>query len=376
MKNQNKIDAHQHIVPLSSQIPKSIKKAGYYDTEERDGKQFMTQNFIKWQRPVSDKIFFLEPRLEFMAKHNIVHAGILTLSQFYCNLINKSATLDIIKFQNDFHLEIQEQHPTKFSCGFVVQPRYINEALDEIMTRVDQGLKFLCLPTHYKTSKREGSKWVSCTDKNCERIFELANHLYLPVQFHPYDYEEFIRLDDLNSFWSGHTKAMGFLTGHLFDQFTLKNFHLKYPKMRTYFSHANLTAITTMGRTVQAWSGRPDLFPNVEESPSTSLKSKNIFYDTITHDPDVLNLLLKKISQEQLMFGTDIPYPLGEGIPYVNKNEYPGCVLDKLLSLDSIGFRRNGSEKENIGYKNFANWLYGENFIEKEKFFDSLIYQI
>ncbi len=57
------IDGHGHILPRQHQIPKSIKRLGYFNIEELDGKPFMTQDFIKWKRPISHQTFFIEPRL-------------------------------------------------------------------------------------------------------------------------------------------------------------------------------------------------------------------------------------------------------------------------------------------------------------------------
>ena len=39
----------------------------------------------------------------------------------------------------------------------------------------------------------------------------------------------------------------------------------------------------------------------------------NRFYlDTAVFDPDSLQLLIKKMGEDRLMFGTDYPFPLGE----------------------------------------------------------------
>ena len=56
----------------------------------------------------------------------------------------------------------------KFTCGFVVQPRYIDQALKEIDRCVNElGLKLLCLPTHFLNNQ---GKWVSVAEEEVDPI--------------------------------------------------------------------------------------------------------------------------------------------------------------------------------------------------------------
>ena len=74
----------------------------------------------------------------------------LCLSQLYCNGWGKKECIDGIRFQNDFNASVQSDNPEKFTCGFVVQPLYMDHALKEIERCVTQlGLNVLCLPTHF-----------------------------------------------------------------------------------------------------------------------------------------------------------------------------------------------------------------------------------
>ena len=64
-------------------------------------------------------------------------------------------------------------YPEKFTCGFVVQPLYMDHALKEIERCVnDLNLKLLCLPTHFVN---ENGDWLSIAEADVDPIFELAN---------------------------------------------------------------------------------------------------------------------------------------------------------------------------------------------------------
>ncbi len=361
------IDGHGHILPSSKQIPQSIKNSGHFNIEGPLEKQLMTQDFINWKRPVSHPSFFIEPRLDWMGEHNIAHTVMLTLSQFYCNGINKDATLDIIKFQNDFHLQLQTDYPKQLSCGFVVQPLFLDEALLEIEKRVKEGLKFLCLPTHYKGAD---GMYRSSTDENCQEIFKLANEFHLPINFHPYDYEEIIKLKDINEYWSGHKSAMPFLTAQFYDMLVSKGIHEAFPNIRYYLSHGNIVSMATIGRNVQAYNGRKDLFPGVAKSPGYALSAKNIFCDSIVHDWDTIWLLKKKVGSAQILHGIDSPYPLGDGVDYVETTlkMYPGFTLDMAEKEGYI----NPAEKQDILRVNVVNWLYGQDSQQAQNFTKSI----
>jgi aminocarboxymuconate-semialdehyde decarboxylase len=54
-------------------------------------------------------------------------------------------------------------------------------------------------------------------------------------------------------------------------------------------------------------------------SPTQHLASgNNIWIDSLTHDPDLLEYLCKKIPKDRIMMGSDYPFPLGE-VPVAGK---------------------------------------------------------
>ena len=183
-----RINAHGHILPEPSEIPNFMKEKKLFWIDE--DKKFMRQQ--NWSRPINGKGFFLEDKINWMHQNNIDHAVMLCLSQLYCNGWKKKDCSDAIRFQNDFNASVQEMYPHKFTCGFVVQPLYIDLALKEIDKCVNMlGLKVMCLPSHFMNKKGE---WLSIADKEVDPIFELANKYELALQIHPYDGEKMVAL--------------------------------------------------------------------------------------------------------------------------------------------------------------------------------------
>ena len=337
-----RINAHGHILPEPSQIPKFMKekKLFWIDGDKKNMRQG------NWSRPISSPGFFLKEKIDWMKQNNIDHAVMLCLSQLYCNGWKKEDCIDSITFQNNFNASIQNDYPKTFTSGFVVQPLHMDHALKEIERCVNElNLKLLCLPTHFLNSNNE---WLSVAENEVDPIFEIANKYSLAIQIHPYDGEKMISLK--NKYWRFHLVWMMAQCADTLHLFTLRNLPNKYPNIRTSFAHGGMLGLASYGRRIQGFDGRPDLFEKLED-PRKTLGHKNLFFDTLVHDSHTLELLKKRVGTSQLIMGLDDPYPLGEieGIG----TSYPGRVLDYATEVGSL----TEEEKNNIWHKNVINWL-------------------
>ena len=337
-----RINGHGHLLPEPHQVPKFMKDKKLFSID--NDKKFMRQG--SWSRPITDPSFFLKEKLEWMEKNNIDHGVMLNLSQVYCNGWERQDAKDAIQWQNDFNASVQHNNPSKFTCGFAVQPKFMNDALLEIERCVTKlNLKLLCLPTHYLNDVDE---WVSVADESCNPIYELANKYKLAVEIHPYDGSKMIKLKDQN--WRFHLVWMMAQTADTLHFYTLQDVPNKYPNMRTAFAHGCMLGQANFGRRVQGFEGRPDLFEGTEH-PKTSLGHPNLFFDTLVHDPYTLQLLKHRVGVPQIISGLDDPYPLGEmeSVP----GSYPGKVIDDAVEL-KILTQQNSND---IWSKNVLKWL-------------------
>jgi aminocarboxymuconate-semialdehyde decarboxylase len=337
-----RINAHGHLLPEPHEIPSFMKEKKLFWIDEN--KKFMRQE--GWSRPITDPSFFFEEKLIWMEQHQIDHAVLLNLSQVYCNGWERLTTRDAIHWQNDFNASVQERRPDKFTCGFVVQPRYIDDALAEIERCVEKrNMRLLCLPTHFINGSGE---WVSVADESVYPIYELANHYGLAVEIHPYDGEKMVQLKD--QYWRFHLVWMMAQSADTLHLFTLKNFLGRFPNVRTCFAHGCMLGQANYGRRLQGFDGRPDLFEGTED-PREALGHPNLFFDTLVHDAHTLQLLKTRTGAAQIVAGLDDPYPLGEmeGVA----RSYPGRVIDFAVEA---GILTEG-EANNIWYENVLRWL-------------------
>ena len=120
-------------------------------------------------------------------------------------------------------------------------------------------------------------KWKGIFDKETAPIFELANKYKLAIEVHPYDGEKIVQLE--NKAWRFHLVWMIAQCADAYHFFTLNGYADKYPNMRTCFAHGGQLAQMNLGRRIQGFDGRPDLFEG-KKHPRKSVAHKNIFFDT------------------------------------------------------------------------------------------------
>lgn len=337
-----KINGHGHLLPYPEDIPAFMKQKKLFWVDS--DRKFMRQG--DWCRPVTDPSFFLNEKLEWMAKSGIDHEVILTLSQLYCNGLSEQDSLDALRFQNDFNAQIQAENREKFTTGFVVQPRYIDHSLKEIERNVSENkLGVLCLPTHFLDASE---KWVSVADESVFPIYELANHYGLALEIHPYDGEKMVNIAD--RYWRFHLVWMCAQTADAYHMYTLLGIAQRFPKLRTCFAHANMLGQANYGRRLQGFDGRPDLFEGATD-PRDSNQHASIFFDTLVHDVETFRLLVNRSGSSQILAGLDDPYPLGEmeTVP----GSYPGKVIDEARAAGII----TSKEFTEIWKDNVERWL-------------------
>ena len=341
-QKSTRINGHGHILPYPHEIPKFMKEKKLFSID--DDLKFMRQG--SWKRPITDPSFFLDEKLVWMEKYNINHGVMLNLSQLYCNGWKQNEAKDAIRWQNDFNASVQEKYPDKFTCGFVVQPLHMDDALAEIERAVEKlNLKVLCLPTHFLNADEE---WLSVGDKSVFPIYELANKYNLAVEIHPYDGEKMVNLKD--QYWRFHLVWMMAQCADTLHLYTLNDIPNKFENMRTCFAHGCMLGIANYGRRLQGYDGRPDLFEGAV-NPRTSLGHRNLFYDSLVHDSYTLELLKRRVGASQIVAGLDDPYPLGEmeGVA----NSYPGRVIDFAVEVNILTQR----EADEIWRDNVLRWL-------------------
>lgn len=83
--------------------------------------------------------------------------------------------------------------------------------------------------------------------------------------------------------------------------------------MKVCFAHGGGSFPFTMGRIEHGYQVRPDLCATqCRKSPLTFID--RIWTDSLVHDNDALDFLIKRLTVDRIMLGTDYPFPRKESI--------------------------------------------------------------
>ncbi|WP_212743135.1 amidohydrolase family protein [Microbacterium sp. 2FI] len=130
----------------------------------------------------------------------------------------------------------------------------------------------------------------------------------IPVFVHPWDMPASPRLDRWMAAWltgmpaETHLSIIAMILGGVFDRVP--------ESLRICFAHGGGSFAFWLGRLENAWHERRDLIGVSERPPSHYLDRFSV--DSVVFDPAALRLLVDTLGAEQVMLGSDYPYPLGE----------------------------------------------------------------
>lgn len=88
------------------------------------------------------------------------------------------------------------------------------------------------------------------------------------------------------------------------------------PDLRVCFVHGGGCAPDLLGRWDHAWHARADVSAHSSNPPSEVFGK--LFFDTVTHDADALELLRNKAGATQIVLGSDYPFDMADEDPIAN----------------------------------------------------------
>jgi aminocarboxymuconate-semialdehyde decarboxylase len=84
----------------------------------------------------------------------------------------------------------------------------------------------------------------------------------------------------------------------------------RHPRLRVLLAHGGGALLALRGRLRHAHSFQPQARARLGESPEATIR--RFYFDTVTHDPDVLRALVDFAGPERVLLGTDYPFDMGD----------------------------------------------------------------
>lgn len=330
-----KVDVHTHILPKD--IPAWKDRFGYggFITLDHykpccarmvrdDGKQFRDIEANCWD-PVQ--------RIEEMDATGVRVQVLSTVPVMFSYWAKPSDGLEIAKFLNDHLADIATEFPLRFIGLGTVPMQDVGLAIKELERCKNIGLAGVQIGTNVNQ--------FNLGDNGTFEFFKACESLGIAVFVHPWD---MMGEADMQKYWLPWLVGMPAEVSRAICSLIFSGTLEKCPNLRICFAHGGGSFASTLGRIDHGFNVRPDLFPDNPHGPRKYLSK--MYFDSLVHEPATLDFLIKLVGADQVMLGSDYPFPLGEA--------EPGKMIE------SMGF--DESIKEMLFNGAALNWLAREKF--------------
>lgn len=327
-----KIDMHTHILP--EKLPNFAEKFGYGDfihlVHEREGFANMMKGGVFF-REIAKNCWDPEVRIREYELFRTSVQVVCTIPVMLSYWAKPEHCLDLSMFLNDHLAGITDDYPERYIALGTVPMQDTDLAVREL-----QRLKELGFPGVQVGSNINGQ---NLSEARFFPFFEACQELDMAVFIHPW---EMMGESDMKKYWLPWLVGMPAETARAACSLIFGGVLERLPRLRVCLAHAGGSLVPTIGRIEHGFNCRPDLV--AVDNPVTPRHYLNkIWYDSATHDPQLLRYILEVVGDDRVCLGTDYPFPLGD--------LEIGAFIEKMeLPADTV---------ERIFYKNTIAWLYG-----------------
>eukprot|EP00746_Dinoflagellata_sp_MGD_P028323 gnl/MRDRNA2_/MRDRNA2_16692_c0_seq1.p1 gnl/MRDRNA2_/MRDRNA2_16692_c0~~gnl/MRDRNA2_/MRDRNA2_16692_c0_seq1.p1 ORF type:complete len:320 (-),score=59.46 gnl/MRDRNA2_/MRDRNA2_16692_c0_seq1:45-962(-) len=211
------------------------------------------------------------------------------------------------------------------------------EACKEMKRAVlEKGIRGFQIGSHINAYDGPDSvRNVMLSDKSYMPIWQTAKDLDVGIFVHPWDMEW---CD--SKYWLPWLVGMPAEVSLAMCSVMLGGVLERTPGVKFMFAHGGGSFPGTLGRVEWGYKCRPDLVAcDSMKSPREVLKRREIYVDSICHDPEMLRYIVDLVGSERVAMGSDYPFPLGE-VPSVapvtgeKLTAYPGEMVESCDWMD------------------------------------------
>jgi aminocarboxymuconate-semialdehyde decarboxylase len=333
-----KIDVHTHILPKD--IPAWKERFGYggFITLDHyrpcsahmlrdDGKQFRDIESNCWD-PVK--------RIEEMDAHGVGVQVLSTVPVMFSYWAQAEHGLEISKFLNDHIAEIVAEFPLRFIGLGTVPMQDTALAIRELERCKQIGMAGVQIGTNVNQ--------LNLGEPLFLEFFHACEELEMAVFVHPW---EMMGEEHMQKYWLPWLVGMPAETSRAICSVIFSGTLEKCPRLRICFAHGGGSFPATIGRIEHGFLVRPDLFPDNKYSPRKYLS--RLYFDSLVHEKQKLEYLVNLVGADQVMLGTDYPFPLGEPEPgkLIESMPYDEAIIEMLLHGAALNWL--GKDRSEIG---------------------------
>ncbi|MEQ8337074.1 MAG: amidohydrolase family protein [Cyclobacteriaceae bacterium] len=325
-----KIDMHTHIIP--DKLPNFTEKFGYGDfislLHHKEDSALMMKGG-KFFREISANCWDPELRIREYEKYHTNIQVISTIPVMFSYWADAKDCMDLSMFLNDHMAGIVDKYPDHYIGLGTVPMQDVDLAIQELERLDKLGFPGVQIGSNINNQNLSKPRFFE--------FFEACEKLDMAILVHPWD---MMGKEHMEKYWLPWLVGMPAETTRAITSMIFGGVFERYPKLRVCFAHGGGSFLATLGRIAHGFNCRPDLVA-VHNNVDPREYLGRFWVDSVTHDPEMLDYILKKIGSEKVCVGSDYPFPLGD--------LEIGSFIDELdLSKDDY---------ENLMYKSAMDWL-------------------
>jgi aminocarboxymuconate-semialdehyde decarboxylase len=252
-------------------------------------------------RPITDACWNADQRLADLAIDGVDVQVVSPTPVFFAYGRTAAQATAVAGIFNDLALEITAQQHDRLVPFCQVPLQDAEAACRELDRSIANGHRGVEIGNH-----------VGDADLDAGGVIEFLQHCAetnVPVFVHPWDMPSSPRLDRWMAQWlvgmpaETHLSILALILGGGFDRLPTS--------LRIAFAHGGGSFAFWLGRADNAWLERGDVVQGLSQAPPSSYIGR-FSVDTVVFSDPALRLLVDTLGAENVMMGSDYPYPLGE----------------------------------------------------------------
>ena len=300
-----KIDVHTHILPKD--IPRWKDKFGYGGFISLDHYKPCCATMVRDDgtsfRDVDENVWSAEKRIE---ECDLAEVGVQVLSTvpvMFSYWAKPNDGAEISRFLNDGIADVVSRHPKRFVGLGTVPLQDPQLAIRELERCKQIGLVGVEIGTNVNQ--------LNLSEPQFFEFFEACEHLDMAIFVHPWD---MMGEKDMQKYWLPWLVGMPAEVSRAICSLIFGGVLERLPRLRICFAHGGGAFPFTIGRIDHGFTVRPDLCA-VDNPHSPRKYLSRMYFDSLVHGEAKLDYLIKLVGADQVMLGSDYPFPLGEAEP-------------------------------------------------------------
>jgi aminocarboxymuconate-semialdehyde decarboxylase len=235
---------------------------------------------------------------------------------------------EVAKYLNDQIADIATEYPLRFVGLGTVPLQQTGLAVRELERCKRSGLAGVEIGTNVNQ--------LNLCEPRFFDFFAACADLGMAIFVHPWD---MMGERDMQKYWLPWLVGMPAEVSRAICSLIFGGVLERLPALRICFAHGGGSFPATIGRIEHGFNVRPDLCA-VDNPHSPRKYLGRLYFDSLVHEPAKLDYLVKLVGADQIMLGSDYPFPLGEAKPgqMIESMDLDDEIKDMLFSGSALNW--------------------------------------